>query len=216
MEDKAKKKNLTLLFDFDGTLADTLLSIVDIVNRIRPEYKLKKIDDAELRKIRKMDAEELIRYSGLPMTKIPFFVSRVRNILKKDIENIRPISGIPEALGQIFLENYEMHVVTSNSKENVEKFLEKNNLEFFSSVNSERNIWGKGKALKNFLKKRRSRSNEVVYLGDEIRDIEAARDAGMRIISVGWGFNDIDRLRRHDPDWLIKSPEEILGIINNL
>lgn len=216
MANKDKGKKLTLLFDFDGTLADTLMAIVDIVNRIGLEYELKKIDDVELQKIRSMEVKELIKYSGISLLEVPFFVSRVRKMLKKDIENIKPISGIPEVLRHIFRESYDMHIVTSNSKENVEKFLKKTDLDFFSSVNSERNIWGKGKALKNFLKKRGINSNEAVYLGDEIRDIEAAREAGLRIISVGWGFNDIERLRKHDPDWLIKAPEEILGIINNL
>lgn len=213
MQNKPNRKKLILLFDFDGTLADTLHSIVDIVNRIGSEYKLKKIDATELKRVRNMEAKELIKYSGLSLLEVPFFVSRVRKILKKEIRNIKPFPGISEVLRRIFQAKYEMHIITSNSKESVKKFLEKNNLEFFNSINSERNIWGKGKALKNFLKKRGIRSDEAVYFGDEIRDIGAAREAGLRIVSVGWGFNDIEGLRRHDPDWLIQSPGEILEII---
>ena len=216
MQDSSGIKKPILLFDFDGTLADTLLSIVGIVNRIGMEYKLRKIDNEELLKIRKMEAGELIKYSGLPLLEVPFFVSRVRKILKKEIRTIRPFPAIPEILHRLFQVKYDMYIITSNSKESVEKFLTENNLEFFRSVNSERNLWGKGKALKDFLKKSGIRSSEAVYFGDEIRDIKAAREAGLRIASVGWGFNDIEGLRKHSPDWLIKSPEEILEVLKNL
>lgn len=205
-----------MLFDFDGTLADTLLLIVDIVNRIGPEYKLKKIDNAELKKIRKMEAGELIKYSGLPLLDIPFFIGRVRKILKKEIRNVRPFPEIPEVLRRISEEKYAMHIITSNSKESVEKFLAENNLLFFKSINSETNIWGKGKAIKNFLKKSGIKNMDAIYFGDEIRDIKAAREAGLRIVSVGWGFNDAEGLRKYNPDWLIQSPEEIMKILKNL
>lgn len=216
MENEAKITRPALLFDFDGTLADTLRMAVEIINRIGPEYNLKMIDDRELQKIRKMDARELIRYSGLPIFSVPLLAQRVKSEMKNNVGQIKPFQNIPEVLQNIREQKLEMGIVTSNLKENVEKFLEANNLNYFSYIHDESNIFGKGRVLKKVIKENNYEENNVIYFGDEIRDIEAAREAGIRIVSVGWGFNDLEGLQKHDPDWLITSPDEILGILKNL
>ena len=215
MENEAKIK-MTLLFDFDGTLADTLSAAIEILNRIGPEYKLKKIDTEELQKIRKMDARELIRYSGLPIYSVPLLAQRVKTEMKNNIEQIKPFQNMPEVLQKIREQKFELGIVTSNLKENVEKFLVANDLDYFSYIHDESNIFGKGRVLKKVIKENNFKENNVLYFGDEIRDIEAAREAGIRIVSVGWGFNDPEGLKKLEPDWLIQSPEEILGILKNL
>src|SRR5262245_13801927 len=48
----------------------------------------------------------------------------------------------------------------------------------------------------------------VGYVGDEVRDIEAARKA-----AVTWGFNTRDLLARHRPDHLVERPDQLLGLL---
>lgn len=210
------RKKLTLIFDFDGTLADTLGEAVAILNRIGPEYNLKKIDARELQKVRKMEVREVIKYSGLPLLQIPFIISRVKKELRKNMEKIEPAKDIKKVIKELSSDEYEMGIVTSNLKENVEKFLESQDMNLFSYIHSENDIFGKGQVLKKIMKEQGLDPEGVLYLGDEVRDIEAARNAGIRIISVAWGFNSEESLRKHSPDWLIKSPEEILRILKKL
>lgn len=216
MENEPKNEKPTLLFDFDGTLADTLAEAVAILNRIGPEYDIRKINPEELEKVRKMSAREVIAYSGLPLLKIPFIITRVKNELRKNIEKIEPAKDIKEVMKELASEKYEMGIVTSNFKENVEKFLELNDMNFFSYIHSETNIFGKGQTLKKVMTEQGLDPKKVIYFGDEVRDIDAARSAGIRIISVAWGFNVEESLRKHSPDWLVKKPQEILDILENL
>lgn len=216
MENILNKRNLTLLFDFDGTLADTLAEAVAILNHIGPEYNLKKIDPEELKKLRKMSAREVIKYSGLPVLQIPFIIMRVKDELRKNIEKIDPPKDMKGVIEELSKGKYAMGIVTSNLKESVENFLEYHSMNFFGSIHSESNIFGKGSVLKKVMKEKGLDPEKVIYLGDEVRDIDAARTAGIRIISVAWGFNSEESLRKHSPDWLIKKPQEILDILKNL
>ncbi|MFZ1324135.1 MAG: HAD hydrolase-like protein, partial [Candidatus Saccharimonadales bacterium] len=53
---------------------------------------------------------------------------------------------------------------------------------------------------------------DTVYIGDETRDIQAARMAFIRAVSVTWGFNTRRILEKQRPAYLIDTPEELLSI----
>ena len=50
-------------------------------------------------------------------------------------------------------------------------------------------------------------------IGDEARDIKASKKSGIKSIAVTWGFQDEATLRRLNPDFIVKTPEDILKII---
>ena len=54
--------------------------------------------------------------------------------------------------------------------------------------------------------------SNVLYVGDEVRDIEAAKKAGIRIAAVTWGYNSKKALEAYKPDYLVTKPEELLQI----
>jgi phosphoglycolate phosphatase-like HAD superfamily hydrolase len=56
-------------------------------------------------------------------------------------------------------------------------------------------------------------ARDVVYVGDEVRDIEAGRQAGVAVAAMTWGFNDRALLARHCPDYLVERPEELLQLL---
>ena len=59
---------------------------------------------------------------------------------------------------------------------------------------------------------------DIVYIGDEVRDVEAAKAMGVKIVSVTWGFQSKQILERGEPDYIAEKPKElekILGGINS-
>ena len=54
------------------------------------------------------------------------------------------------------------------------------------------------------------RRSEAVYIGDSEVDLQTARNAGIDVIMVGWGFRDEDFIKSQGADFVIHTPAEIL------
>ena len=74
-------------------------------------------------------------------------------------------------------------------------------------------LWGKSHHLKTLLKTHEFDLNKTIYIGDEIRDIEAAHKVGIRIAAVTWGYNSKKALESYHPDFLITEPQQLLNLI---
>ena len=56
-------------------------------------------------------------------------------------------------------------------------------------------------------------SQDIIYVADEVRDIEAARKAGVKIICVSWGYNDKSSLEKNNPDALVDNTDQLFAVI---
>lgn len=199
------------LFDFDGTIADTLSLTKLIREELQEKYHLSAPSDADVASFKNLPAHEVFKKLGLSAIQIPFFLNDLRKITTREIETIEMFTGLKEVLVTLKTKGHHLAIVTSNSQENVELFLAHHAIkDLFEFIHSELNIWGKAAALKNVLKTKKINPDETYYVGDEIRDIVAAGEAGLKIISVGWGFNSTTALLDYTPDFLINKPQELL------
>jgi phosphoglycolate phosphatase len=203
-----------IIFDFDGTIADTLDALVSIANRLAVEFGYIQITPEELALLRNLTSREIIKYSGISVFKIPFLVKKVKGKLKDKIHEFKPISGIQEALIELQNEGYKLGIITSNSQENVTEFLKNNALDgLFDFIYSGVTIFGKTTIINNVLRQKQFKPQEVIYVGDETRDIEASKKANIKVIAVTWGFNSPEALAKQKPDFLINHPSELLKVI---
>lgn len=204
----------TIIFDFDGTIADTLSVIVKLFNKNSKKYHLPKISKKELENLRSMEPIEIIKKYGISLIEIPFIANKIKKDLNSEIDKAEMQTGIRELILELKSKKYRMGILTSNAKENVEKFLNSNKLSVFDFIHSELNLFGKNRSLENIIKKFSLKKEEVIYVGDEVRDIDACKEAGIKIISVTWGFNKKKILAKNKPDYLIDNPLKILEIVN--
>lgn len=202
------------IFDFDGSIADSYEHIIKHYNSVSSRYKLSPIEGENKEKVKNLSAKELIAHSGVSAWNLVRLVKEVSSKLSLDIQNIPPIAGIKKLLAQLCANDVTVGIVTSNSKKNVEVFLKKWQIEGVQFIHSESNLFGKGRVLKRLLKSRKINPSEAVYIGDEVRDIEAAQQARIRSIAVTWGFNSETRLKLAKPNYLVHDPGEILSILS--
>lgn len=201
-----------VFFDFDGTLADTEEVNFVIYQKLAEKYNLRNITIDELGHIKKMSAKELMAYVELKKRYLPFMLKRGKNLLKQDMKNIKPCKpDILSTVAELKKMGIKTAIITTNSKTNVEMFLEKNDSYFFDFIASA-SMFGKETKMRRIMKKEKLRKDEVLYVGDEIRDINAAKNAGIDIASVGWGYNTVESLKKNNPEYLVMEPTELIEI----
>jgi phosphoglycolate phosphatase len=210
------EKTKFILFDFDGTIADTVNPIVNILNDLSEHFGYRKIDKEIFEHFRSKRNQDALKEVGMPLYKILLIVRRVHKEVKSKINEIKPIVGIGEILVRLVKDGHRIGIVTTGSKENVEAFLKNNNFKRFEFIYAGKRFFGKGKILKRLLKKHGLSAAEVVYVGDQTSDIEAARQAGIKVVAVGWGFNSETILRQSNPDVFVNNPDELENSFQSL
>jgi phosphoglycolate phosphatase-like HAD superfamily hydrolase len=206
-----------IIFDFDGTIADTFDLALEIYNRIAPEYNCRPAgpDDNELLRTKK--PQELLKIYGVSRLKLLALLLRVRKELSRHIPDIKLVPGMDAALREIRKAGYRMGILTSNSTANVRMFLDINNLsDLFDFVYSGKSLMGKEKVIRRSLTHENLSADRVIYVGDETRDIEASKEAGIPVIAVSWGLNRRDVLASLSPDQIADSPKELPGLLHQI
>lgn len=216
MSATALQATTTIIFDFDGTIADTLGEALRLFNRLAPVYGYRPLRLEDLPKARNMTTKQFIRAYDIPRMKIPSLIREGRRIFGKRIAEIQPIAGMPEVLRTIRPRVKTLGILTSNAKVNVEAFLAKEDLAFFDFISTVPKLGGKSKNLRAIMKTFTLHPQEVAYIGDETRDLRAARKAAVRTIGVCWGFNRQEILAQQQPDELFEDPEQLLDLVRKL
>jgi len=209
-------KKTMFVFDFDGTIADSLHMGIDLYNNhVAEKLKCKKIEKNEIEDLKGRNTYKLLKDHDINLIKLPILLYRLKKLMSQKMGDIPLIDGIKQVLISLNKMGYKMGVLTSNNKKNVDDFLNHYELRnLFEFIYSEKNVFGKDKAIKRVMKI--ENLDKVIYVGDETRDIEACKKVGVPIISVGWGFNTSANLKKHDPDYFIEDPKELLEIAETL
>jgi phosphoglycolate phosphatase len=206
------KKDPILIFDFDGTIADTFHYLLRIGNQLSEEFNFNKIEPDEIKDMKDKSVRETIQHLNIPLLKVPMIVAKAKRELHKEIESVEPIKDLKETLLQIKSLGHKMGILTSNSSKNVMSFLENNGLDFFDFICTTSKIWSKNWGLKTLMDENDLDLCDVIYVGDETRDIKAAKKAGIRSAAVTWGYNSRKALEAQNPDYLIHSPKELFQL----
>lgn len=185
---------------------------METYNSMSEKFGFRRVGSSELPELKSVTSREVLRKLGIPLIKLPRVIREARLRFQDRIQSLHPIEGIAATLLQLKGLGFQLGVLTSNSKENVTRFLDVHQLNFFDIIYSDASIFGKGKVIRTVLKKQKLRSAQVLYVGDETRDIDAARSAGVRIISVSWGFNTREILHAQKPDFLIDQPSQLSDV----
>jgi phosphoglycolate phosphatase len=204
-----------VLWDFDGTIADTLKSAVEIYNRLAPKYYALPMTDPE--SLRGLTAAELVRRHNIRCHRFPFLIREFLAEQARTMTEVGLHEGIAETLESLTGSGVRHAIASSNSESNIRSFLKHHAVgHHFEFVVGIRRLFGKRRGLKNALRLSKLAPGEVLYVGDETRDIRAAHQIKMPIASVTWGANSSSLLAEHGPEYLITAPEELLTIVRPL
>lgn len=204
----------TIIFDFDGTLVDTFSESVSVYNeKIAPYFGISKVEEREIESLRKKPILEVLDHLGIKPYKLPLIAAKIRVLMTESTGTAKLVDGMGGVLDRIKRTGYRIGIVSSNSRKNIALCMKHNDVDCVDFIHTGRNLFGKHLVIRKCMKAYGIRRDDVVYVGDEIRDIEACRKAGVKIVSVCWGYNSREGLGKLNAGFLAEKVEDILGYL---
>jgi phosphoglycolate phosphatase len=198
-----------VIFDSDGTLADTLPWMRSIFNDLAEEHGFRRVEPHEYDRFRDLPGRALLRELGLPLWKLPRVVSALRRRMAEHKGRFLLFPGMGEVLHRLADGGVQLAVASSNSRENVERVLGIENAKLIAHFACGISTFGKGAKLRQVVRQSTIPARQAIYIGDEIRDGEAARKAGIAFGAALWGQHSEAALRAQSPAEIFTSPQEI-------
>lgn len=199
--------NKCIIFDLDGTLADSMDVGLDILNEMQiVDHKLTRTD---YESVKNLTIPALFREFGVPLWRAPQIAVHIRSEITKRMHEVPLFDGMEKTIAEIS-KDHKLFVMSSNSLANVRKFLELHDIrDYFEQIYGGVGIFGKAKALNKVAKQQHLDKSDTYYVGDEVRDIVAAQKAGIHAVAVTWGFNGEDILIEQKPEFIARSPKDL-------
>jgi phosphoglycolate phosphatase len=201
------------IFDFDGTLADSAGWFRSVINQVALRYGFRQVTDEELEALRGQPSAAVIRSLGVPAWKMPFIANHMRQLVARDAHKIALFEGVDALLSSLAECGVTLAIVTSNSEANVRRILGQETATRIAHYACGASLFGKASKFRTIIKATSADPRRTIAIGDEVRDLEAARKAGVAAGAVGWGYATVDLLRAQRPDHLFLSMDDIRAAI---
>jgi phosphoglycolate phosphatase-like HAD superfamily hydrolase len=201
----------TIIFDFDGTIADSFEYCVNFLAREAGTYPLGADQKAALRGL---SLFRIARRLGVPWRKMPLLLSRGQRQMTAAVKHVEPFPDLERVIRELHAEKHDLYILSTNTQVNIQKFLKRHKLDsYFIEVYGGVGAFGKAPALRRLLREQHLQTRSAVYVSDEVRDVMAAKSIGMGVIAVTWGFAKTEDLKDSGPTGVAHAPEDILGIL---
>jgi len=187
----------TLIFDFDGTLADTIPTIVE---EVKKEAKKRNIKVPPKKVWQTQSIYKTIKDAGISTIRSYFLYKKIKEEISPKLTKCKMFKNLPVIIRKL-QKKYTVIIVSSGTTDTITKILEPYKLKI-PIVTTNLN---KVRALKTISKS----YEDCIHIGDEVRDIKAARKAKMHVASVTWGLNNKKSLTQEKPNLLFEKPKDI-------
>jgi len=196
------------IFDFDGTLADSLdwfrASFHDVIAR----FDLTPVTADELEEMRGLSAREIMARLNVSMWQLPAIVSDMRKRKLAAASETSLFAGIPAMLSDLQRLGIKTAIVSSDSEASVRQVLGPAT-SLIIRFDCGAALFGKHRKFRRVARRLGVKPSETICIGDEIRDIEAAGTAGMDSGAVAWGYALPAALQAAGATYLFNSIDEM-------
>lgn len=195
------------LIDFDGTLADSRDQMLSGLDDAARRFGFRQVDAAEVEALRGLDTSTILRELRVPRWKLPLIARHIRRLATAAPAS-RLFPGTEAMLARLAAGGVTLGLVTSNTEANARRALG-DTASLFAHWACDAALFGKAARFRKVLRAAGVPPEAAVAIGDELRDIEAARAVGMRAAVVAWGFAKPETLAAAGPDTLFARVEDI-------
>lgn len=202
-----------VLFDFDGTLADSFTWFSRVVNDAADRFGFRRVEPQDIDMLRGKGAREVIAHLGVPFWKMPAIANYMRARKASDVAAIGLFDGAEGMLRQVREAGRTLAIVSSNSEANVRAILGPETAALVHYYGCGVSVFGKAAQFKKALRHTGIPAAQTLAVGDEIRDIDAARAAGIAFGAVAWGYTLPEALQAHRPQFIFRTMNDITAAL---
>jgi HAD superfamily hydrolase (TIGR01509 family) len=209
----------SVIFDFDGTLADTQgavnLAFLNTLKEIGAPIPLSPFLDA----ISSFTLEGMFRAVGFTEKKMLMAaICRYQDLYKTiSLQKTRLFAGVIQTLNTLYELNLSLSIATNESRNNLENLIPSLGIRNYFTVTVCENEVIRPKPfpemVNKILQKTGSSPAETLIVGDSVLDMAVGKVTGCYTCAAAYGTHSREKLRFFSPDWIINCPSELLGIL---
>jgi phosphoglycolate phosphatase len=201
------------IFDLDGTLADSFPWFLRTINDVADRFGFRRIADEDIEPLRHASSRDILTRLEVPLWKLPAIARHARRLKAEAAAEISLFAGVETMLRTLADNGVQLALVTSDSEANAREKLG-SAAALFSHFDCSASLFGKAAKFRRVIRRAGVDPAQAIAIGDEVRDIEAARAAGIACGAVCWGYAAPAALRALAPDFVFERLEDVTPVFS--
>ncbi len=196
------------IFDLDGTLANSFPWFLRTINDVADRFGFRRVADEDVEALRHASTREILSRLEVPVWKLPAIARHARRLKGEAAAEISLFAGVEPMLRTLAGRGVQLALVSSDSEANARQKLGEA-AALFTHFDCAASLFGKPAKFRRVIRRAGVEAGRVIAIGDELRDIEAARNVGIACGAVCWGYAAPAALRAHGPDLVFERIDDI-------
>ena len=208
-----------IVFDFDGTIVDSMNMVFNALN-----------DALKKKSLPTIEIELLGRMAGLPVSDIISTKNHITESTTREIEkdvfetytafcktSCQLLPNVENTLKTLKSKQIKLGLLTTTPSKPLKTVIKKFSLnDYFDIMLAKEDVKNKPnpEGLEKIITKFGIEKNECIYVGDSPIDIQTGKAAGIKTIAVTTGIATIEQLKEAKPDGIIPNLEKLLIYVN--
>jgi phosphoglycolate phosphatase len=197
-----------VIFDLDGTLVDSFPWFMRTINDVADRFGFRRVMHEDVERLRHASTREILDFLEVPLWKLPRIARHARRLKAEAAADIALFDGVETMLRTLVENGMQLALVTSDSEANAREKLSET-AALFAYFDCAASVFGKATKFRRVIRRAGVAPDRVIAIGDEVRDIEAARDVGIACGAVCWGYAAPAALRARAPEFVFDEIGEI-------
>lgn len=198
-----------VIFDLDGTLVDSFPWFLRTINDVADRFGFRRVTDEDIEGLRHASTREILTRLEVPLWKLPAIARHARRLKAEAAADIALFADVEAMLRTLAENGVQLALVTSDSEANAREKLG-DSAALFAQFDCAASLFGKAAKFRRVIRRAGVEPDKVIAIGDEVRDIEAARAVGIACGAVCWGYAAPAALQALGPDFLFSKIEDII------
>lgn len=196
------------IFDLDGTLVDSFPWFLRTINDVADRFGFRRVKEEDIEGLRHASTREILARLEVPVWKLPGIARHARRLKAEAAAETPMFDGVEAMLRTLAESGVQLALVSSDSEANARAKLA-NAAALFSQFDCAASLFGKPAKFRRVIRRAGIVPEKVISIGDEVRDIEAARAVGIACGAVSWGYAAPAALQALAPDYMFAQMRDI-------